>query len=176
MTAADSKNPVSTPPSTKPSSATLTPVGEQPSLATDLNLSQNLGNAPLIAHLTVQSAGIENLPITIGTDDEILDTGMAGAYPWSGPGERGVFSVTAHRVGAGGPFLNLDRVSVGDKLVIQAHGGELFSYRVISTEIVDPSDTKVLRGPANESRLVLITCTPIETFADRLVVTAVLES
>jgi LPXTG-site transpeptidase (sortase) family protein len=175
-TNADSKNPVSTPISTKSSSASPSPVDNQPFSGTDLNLSENLGNAPLIARLTVKSAGIENLPITIGTDDEILDTGVAGAYPWSGPGEPGVFSVTAHRVGAGGPFLNLDRVSIGDKLSVESQGGEFFSYRVISTEIVEPSDTQVLRGPANESRLVLITCTPIETYADRLVVTAVLES
>lgn len=131
---------------------------------------------PVIATLTANSADIKNLPITLGTDDAVLDTGMAGAYPWSGPGEPGVFSVSAHRLGAGGPFLKLDKMQVSDLISLTDNAGKVFNYRVTSVKIVDPSDVSVLKGPKSESRLVLITCTPIETYADRLVVTAVLDN
>jgi len=142
------------------------------------------GGAPLlsdqglsiIATVSAESAGITNLPVTTGTSDEILDTGLAGAYPWSGPGKPGVFSVSAHRVGAGGPFLNLDKMKVDDSITVTDENGAEFTYRVASIEVVEPDDISVLKGPKGESRLVLITCTPIETYADRLVVTAVLEN
>ena len=133
-------------------------------------------NLPLIVLLNADSAGIRNLAITPGTDDAVLDTGMAGAYPWSGPGKSGVFSVSAHRVGAGGPFLNLDKMKIGDPIMLADNNGVEYAYRVISVDVVAPDDISVLKGPKNQSRLVLITCTPIETYADRLVVTAELEN
>jgi LPXTG-site transpeptidase (sortase) family protein len=133
-------------------------------------------NLPVIGLLNADSAGIRNLAITPGTDDAVLDTGMAGAYPWSGPGKSGVFSVSAHRVGAGGPFLNLDKMKLGDPITLTDNNGVEYTYRVISVDVVAPDDISVLKGPKSESRLVLITCTPIETYADRLVVTAELEN
>jgi LPXTG-site transpeptidase (sortase) family protein len=133
-------------------------------------------NLPVIGLLNADSAGIRNLAITLGTDDAVLDTGMAGAYPWSGPGKSGVFSVSAHRVGAGGPFLNLDKMKLGDPITLTDRDGVEYTYRVISVDVVAPDDISVLKGPKSESRLVLITCTPIETYADRLVVTAELEN
>jgi len=124
-----------------------------------------------IGTLTIPSAQVFALPITRGVDKATLNTGMAGAYPWSGPGLPGVFALAAHRVGAGGPFRYLDQVNLADRLSVEANG-KTFTYRVISTEVVAPTDTAVLNGPKDESRIVLITCTPISTFERRIVVTA----
>jgi sortase A len=124
-----------------------------------------------IGTLTIPSAQVLALPITLGVDKATLNTGMAGAYPWSGPGLSGVFALAAHRIGAGGPFRHLDQVHVGDRLSVEA-GGKTFTYRVISNTIVAPTDTSVLNGPKSESRIVLITCTPLNTFEQRIVVTA----
>ena len=124
-----------------------------------------------IGTLTIPSAQVLALPITLGVDKATLNTGMAGAYPWSGPGLNGVFALAAHRIGAGGPFRYLDQVHVGDRLSVAAHG-KTFTYRVISTTIVAPTDTSVLNGPKDESRIVLITCTPLSNFEQRIVVTA----
>jgi len=126
-----------------------------------------------IGTLTIPSAQVLALPITRGVDKATLNSGMAGAYPWSGPGQSGVFALAAHRIGAGGPFRHLDQVNVGDRLSVEANG-KTFTYRVISTEIVAPTDTEVLNGPKDESRIVLITCTPISTFELRIVVSAAL--
>ena len=137
--------------------------------------SATTNNRLVIGTLDVPSANIHALPIAPGTDEATLNTGMAGAYTWSSPGEPGVFSMAGHRVGAGGPFRHLNLVHVGDRITVLS-SGTLFTYRVISNDIVSPSDTSVLNGPANESRVVLITCTPLDTFAKRIVVTGKLIS
>lgn len=125
----------------------------------------------VIGTLTIPSAQVLALPITRGVDKATLNTGMAGAYPWSGPGRTGVFALAAHRVGAGGPFRYLDQVHTGDRLSVEANG-KTFTYRVTSNMIVEPEATSVLNGPKDESRIVLITCTPLNTFKQRIVVTA----
>jgi len=137
--------------------------------------STSANNRLVIGTLDVPSANIHALPITPGTDEATLNTGMAGAYTWSSPGQPGVFSMAGHRVGAGGPFRQLNLVHVGDRITVLSDG-TLFTYRVISNDIVAPTDTSVLNGPANESRVVLITCTPLDTFAKRIIVTGKLIS
>jgi len=125
----------------------------------------------IIGKLSIPSAQVLALPITRGVDKATLDTGLAGAYPWSGPGQRGVFGLAAHRIGAGGPFRYLDQVNVGDRISVTTKS-KTYTYRVISNETVDPSNTSVLNGPKDRSRIVLITCTPLNTFKLRIVVTA----
>ena len=127
-------------------------------------------NRLIIGTLTIPSAEISELPITIGTDEATLSTGMAGAYAWGSPGDEGVFAMAGHRVGAGGPFRQLNLVRAGDHITVLSEG-KSFTYRVISNQIVNPKDTSVLSGPSNESRIVLITCTPLNTYTKRIVVT-----
>jgi LPXTG-site transpeptidase (sortase) family protein len=147
-------------------------VSALPTFATTTSSASPGARVP-IGELTIASAGIYSLPITRGIDQATLNTGMAGSYPWSGPGKSGVFALAAHRVGAGGPFRHLDQVHVGDRIAISV-GKQEYLYRVTSNVIVDPSDTSVLNGPKDESRIVLITCTPLDTFAQRIVVTGIL--
>lgn len=129
------------------------------------------GQEPIVATLSIPSAQVLALPITRGVDKATLNTGLAGAYPWSGPGKKGVFAIAAHRVGAGGPFRYLDQVNIGDRIYVET-SGKKFTYRVISDTIVAPTETWVLNGPKDDSRIVLITCTPLNTFKQRIVVTA----
>ena len=129
----------------------------------------------LIARISVPSANIKNLGVTLGTDQTTLGTGLAGAYPWSGPGQTGAWAMAGHRIGAGGPFRNLDAVKVGDTISVSANLMN-FTYRVTTVREVAPTDLSVLDGSADKSEIVLITCTPVPTFAKRLVVTGVLEN
>lgn len=133
--------------------------------------STTISGHPVIASLSVPTADIKNLPIIRGTDQATLDTGAAGAYEWSGPGETGVFAMAAHRVGAGGPFLNLNHVHVGDSISV-SDSTTNYTYHVTSVEVVKPDDTSVLKGSSSRSEIALITCTPITTYSDRLVVKA----
>ena len=124
---------------------------------------------PLIGTLSVPSAGVNGLGITRGIDDATLDSGLAGAYDWSGPGETGVFAMAGHRLGAGGPFRNLDQTDVGDFITVKANHNT-YIYKVTRTQQVGPNDVSVLNGSSDKSEIVLITCTPIPTFTHRLVV------
>ena len=136
---------------------------------------RNPHSRSLLARISIPSANVKNLGVTLGTDQETLATGLAGAYPWSGPGQTGVWAMAGHRIGAGGPFRDLDAVKVNDTISVSANLMN-FTYRVTSVREVEPTDLSVLDGFADKSEIVLITCTPISTFTKRLVVRGVLEN
>ncbi|MBN1618673.1 class D sortase [Candidatus Dojkabacteria bacterium] len=91
------------------------------------------------------------------------------------PGEIGNVVIIGHRFHKIPPdpttFFNLDEVKVGDKIYISQDDQEL-SYTVIETKVVEKNDTSVLQD-SSDSRLTLITCTPLWTSDKRLVVIAV---
>jgi sortase A len=127
-------------------------------------------NLKVIGTLSIPTARINGLGITRGVDQATLDTGLAGAYEWSGPGETGVFAMAAHRMGAGAPFGSLNQTHVGDYITVTADTHN-YVYQVTRVQEVSPNDVSVLNGSADKSQIVLITCTPIPEFTKRLVVT-----
>ncbi|MEO9236648.1 MAG: class E sortase, partial [Jatrophihabitantaceae bacterium] len=54
-----------------------------------------------------------------GTDDTSLNVGPGHYVNSQLPGQIGNFAVAGHRVGKGEPFLNLDQLRPGDKIVVQ---------------------------------------------------------
>jgi sortase A len=88
------------------------------------------------------------------------------------PGEGEPFAVSGHRTTYGAPFYELDRLRKGDPIYVDTPYGK-FRYEVAKTTTVDPTETGVLadRGYG----LVLTTCTPPYSAADRLIVWATLE-
>ena len=93
------------------------------------------------------------------------------------PGVQGNSVIIAHRFQylppAKNTFFNLDRVRVGDSVILQGEGGE-YTYIVTNIKEVDPNDTSVLMQ-TDDYRVTLITCTPLWTNHKRLVVTAKLD-
>ena len=59
------------------------------------------------------------------------------------PGQLGNSAIAGHRTTWGEPFRHLDELEVGDEIVVTMRYG-IFTYRVTSTEIVDPSDREVI--------------------------------
>jgi len=96
-------------------------------------------------------------------------------------GEAGNVGVAGHRTTWGAPFFHLDRLRRGDLVDVRTTTGS-FIYRVLSSELVLPFETSVLRPdptarltqPANGSGhyLTLTTCTPVYSASHRLVVHA----
>jgi sortase A len=88
------------------------------------------------------------------------------------PGAGDPFAVAGHRTTYGAPFYELDKLRKGDPIYVDTPYGK-FRYSVAKTTTVDPTDTGVLddRGYG----LVLTTCTPPYSAAQRLVVWALLE-
>jgi sortase A len=106
-----------------------------------------------------------------GTDTESLKKGPghypATAYPWEDSGRVGI---AGHRTTYGAPFWSLNELEEGDRIVLATEYG-VFSYRVTDTRIIAPTNGAVLSPTARPS-LVLTTCNPRFSAAERLVVFA----
>lgn len=67
-------------------------------------------------------------------------------------------------------FTHLDKTKDGDRIILD-YKGTRYIYKVSGREIVEPSDLRVTQ-PTKDPRLTLITCTPVGTSKNRLVITA----
>ncbi len=90
-----------------------------------------------------------------GSDSSVLDV-AAGHIPGTAlPGLNGNVGIAAHRDTF---FRSLREIRAEDRLSFKTPAG-IFQYAVESTEVVEPSDTGVLRQNAGEE-LTLVTCYP----------------
>jgi sortase A len=110
--------------------------------------------------VVVQSTGTEALK---GGPGHYLKT----ADPWD---DRGRVGIAGHRTTYGAPFWSLDQVRRGHDIFLRTEFG-MFRYEVTGTRTILPTQTEVLR-PTIRPTLVLTTCTPRFSAAQRLVVFA----
>ena len=89
------------------------------------------------------------------------------ADPWDDSGRVGI---AGHRTTYGAPFWSLDRVQPGDDVYLRTEFGG-FRYRVTGTRTILPTQTEVL-DQTRDATLVLTTCTPRFSAAQRLIVIA----
>jgi len=89
------------------------------------------------------------------------------------PGEGEPFAVAGHRTTYGAPFFRLDKLHVGDAIVVEMPYAT-FRYSVAKKTVVEPNDTGVLLDRGYD--LVLTTCTPPYSASHRLIVWASLKS
>ena len=116
--------------------------------------------------------------IVEGVEDADLARGP-GHFPGTAlPGEVGNFAVAGHRATHGEPFADLDRLAVGDDIIVETMDGWLTS-QVTWVRIVGPSAVEVLEpvaghpgAEAKQRTLTLITCHPRWSSTERLVVGA----
>jgi sortase A len=106
-----------------------------------------------------------------GTDTASLQKGPghypSTAYPWEDSGRVGI---AGHRTTYGAPFWSLNELETGDRIVLATEYG-VFNYRVTGTRIIAPTNGAVL-SPTSRPSLVLTTCNPRFSAAERLVVFA----
>lgn len=131
---------------------------------------------PLQTGLTIQSADISG-EVFDGEDSTTLLKGIWHFPLSTAPGERGNSVFIAHRYQKIPPatdtFFNLDKVKVGDKIIISQNTGN-YNYTVTETKIVERNDRTIMM-PTSDYRITLITCTPLWTDLQRLVVVAKLD-
>jgi len=89
------------------------------------------------------------------------------------PGQGRPFAVAGHRTTYGAPFMHLDRLQPGDRIVVTTPYAR-FRYLVAKTTTVDPDDVTVLYDRGYD--LVLTTCHPPYSARQRLIVWATQES
>jgi sortase A len=102
--------------------------------------------------------------------------GIAGAS--SKPGQVGNTVISGHSsndvIDSGSYkfiFARLDHLSVGDTIYAN-YNGTRYTYSITRKEIVKPSEVGKLIYPTDKPILTLITCTPLGTSLNRLLVTA----
>lgn len=126
----------------------------------------------LMARIKIPVIDVD-LPIYHGTSDETLLEGVGHlegtALPVGGESTHSV--LTAHRgLASATLFSDLDRVGVGDRFVIEVFG-EVLTYEVMETQIVEPEDTQTLMPQAGRDLITLVTCTPVGINSHRILVT-----
>lgn len=135
----------------------------------DILSANDLG---LMARVKIPAIDVD-LPIYHGTSDEVLNRGaghLEGSHlPIGGTDTHSV--ITAHRGLANAEmFTNLDKVEVGDRFTMEVFG-EVLTYEVRETKVVEPEDTDTLRPVAGRDMVTLITCTPLGINTHRILVT-----
>lgn len=108
---------------------------------------------------------------SIGVNEKINNVSLAQGVlhePSSYDPLQGDVLLFGHRTLQGSPFLRLNELSVGDELLLEWPGiGEL-KYNVIDSKIV-PAEY-VLNAEEGGNSLYLITCDPIGSTANRLII------
>lgn len=156
--------------------AELTEMPAVPSDAEAISIPKptEIAEPPSSGRVTIASANI-TMPIYNGDSASLLYWG-AWRSPWNDavPGEAGNVVLFGHRwlklPPSKNTMWNLDKVQAGERIEVQ-WGGETYSYEVTGTEVVAPTDISVL-NETDEPTLTLITCTPVFTTKERLIVTA----
>lgn len=130
------------------------------------------GKSGIMARVRIPSIDVD-LPIYHGTSDEVLLKGVGhleGSHlPVGGDSTHSV--LTAHRgLAQATMFSNLDRVAVGETFTVEVFG-EVLTYQVRETKVVEPEDTDTLLTVANKDLVTLVTCTPLGINTHRILVT-----
>ena len=150
------------------------PTGEGTSTNSSLDYNSLLkaDATGVMGRIKIPSIGVD-LPIYHGTSDETLLKGVGHlegtSLPVGGTGTHAV--LTGHRgLASATMFTNLDKVGVGDTFTIEVLD-QVLTYRVITTKVVDPSDTASLLPVEGKDLVTLVTCTPLGINSQRILVT-----
>jgi len=92
-----------------------------------------------------------------GDDDTTLAVAVGHIPGTARPGERGNMALAGHRDSF---FRALRQIQLHDTIRIRT-AGRRYEYRVDSTEVVAPEETRVL-DPTGDAVLTLVTCYPFE--------------
>nr|WP_250648974.1 MULTISPECIES: class C sortase [unclassified Actinomyces] len=150
------------------------PTGDGTSAGTslDYNALLDANGSGLMARLRIPAIDLD-LPVYHGTSDATLLSGLGHlqgtSLPVGGEGTRSV--ITGHRgLASATMFTHLDRVEVGDTFTLEVLG-EVLTYRVTGTKVVEPDETEALRPVEGKDLVTLVTCTPLGINSHRILVT-----
>jgi sortase A len=156
--------PPTAPPTTSPESPQATP----PTIAL-----RQVGLGDPLARLEIPRISVDDI-VVVGVGSSELQLGPGHFPDTVPPGHLGNAAIAGHRTSYGQPFRNVDRLEPGDEIRATTPDGT-YTYRVTQTRIVSPSDYfVVLTTNPEEAQLTLISCHPVWSTAQRIVVSAAL--
>lgn len=139
----------------------------------EYNSLLRVDDSGMMARLRIAAIGVD-IPVYHGTSDDTLLRGAGhlegSSLPVGGVGTHAV--ITAHRgLASATMFSNLDKVQPEDTFVIEVFD-QVLTYQVRSSNVVEPSDTRILREQPDKDLVTLVTCTPLGINSHRILVTA----
>lgn len=147
-------------------------------------LLEHPGAGEYLAQMRIPRFGDDyNVAIAGGTSRPVtLDHGWIGVYDQSKmPGQVGNFSVAGHRTTWGAPLNRIDKLRLGDAIVVETQEG-WYTYRFRTLEYVTPTQVDVLLdvpqvpgAETGERYLTLTACSPLYSLAERIIAYAVFE-
>jgi sortase A len=108
----------------------------------------------VIGEMNIPRLGLKTI-VAQGESSKVLRRAVGHLRETPLPGEPGNVALAGHRDGFFRPLRN---IRLGDAISLNTLDGE-FVYQVISTEVVLPSDVRVLQA-SRENTLTLVTCFP----------------
>lgn len=134
--------------------------------------------APLVTPAEGEGEGVISIPsvginfyYVEGTSRDDLKKGP-GHYPGTPlPGTIGNAAIAGHRTTYLHPFGDLDKVKIGDDIIITTLEGTTFAYRMYQQLIVAPTEVSVVANTP-DAQLTLTACHPKGSAAKRIVVKA----
>jgi sortase A len=146
--------------------------------------SFNPGRGEAVFRIVIPKLDVHEMVVE-GVDTESLRKGP-GHYPdcrrgftkplctdqeevW--PGEVGRVIISGHRTTYGAPFYDIDKLAKGNEIRLETKWGD-FTYEVTGSEIVPPNAQDIATPISDEPELVLTTCNPRFSAAERLIVSA----
>jgi sortase A len=128
-----------------------------------------------IARIEMPAIGVDNI-VVAGVEKSDLKKGP-GHYPETPmPGQLGNAAIAGHRTTYGQPFFNVDKLEVGDEIVVTTLDGR-YVYRVTGQQIVSPSDYQVVATTdPTTATLTLTSCHPKYTARERIIITSELDT
>jgi len=121
--------------------------------------------------IIIDKIGVD-MKIVEGTTEAALNLGAWHLGYTSTPDKGGNTVITAHRYKYRPPsketFYLLDKIELGDTFQVNWEGLQ-YKYQVTDIKVVEPTDIYVL-NPTSNPEVTLITCTPLFTTKQRLVV------
>jgi sortase A len=125
-----------------------------------------IGNAFALMYIPRLSDKVWGLPVLESVELHDLARGI-GHYPTTQlPGEKGNFAVAAHRATNGEPFRDIDRLEIGDTVLVETQDS-WYEYTLRRDQIVSPQDMWVIDpvpgdpgATATDRLITLTTCNP----------------
>ncbi|MDD2907625.1 MAG: sortase [Candidatus Gracilibacteria bacterium] len=153
------------------------------------NINLNIDIAPYTNRLVIPKIG-KNIPLldvqnkNIEGQNELNDIFMKELengiirYPGSAkPGEEGVSFIFGHSSNLpwmkgdyNSVFATLDNVAYDDEIIVY-YGQEKYTYKIREKKVIRPGDVSVLKRNNDKSEISLMTCWPVGTTLNRLIVT-----
>jgi sortase A len=137
-------------------------------LASSLQRHAHAGAA--VGRIRIPRIGVSFVVVN-GTSTSALESGP-GIFPETDfPGRGGTTAIAGHRTTYLAPFRHIDELRPGNRIMLDMPYAR-FTYTVIGSAVVPPTDVHAAVDRVGYSRLVLSACTPLFSAAKRLLVFA----